>query len=131
VVSHDIRYTLTIQNNQPDAPEIVFDVQRTDVLANLVLGIGDNQYQTLQFSFQQVNWQSTFLSSTVPNFDGSMFPATWNVVGETEYVALLQKLGATGVPLPMMNGLQFDFANAQISLNQGYVGILANVKLKN
>ena len=131
VVSHDIRYTLTIQNGQPDAPEIVFDVKRTDILANLVLGIGDNQCQTLQFSFQQVNWQSTFLSSTVPNFDGNKFPATWNVVGETEYVTLLQKLGATGVPLPMMNGLQFDFANAQISLNQGYVGILANVKLKN
>lgn len=130
VVTHDINYTLTIQNNQPDEPNIVFNVRRTDILANLALSLGADQTQVIQFSFKQANWQSAFVSSTVPGFNGPDFPSTWNVVGEQQYVILLQKLGSTGVPLPMLQNLQFDFANAQLSIQENYLSVLAQVQLK-
>ncbi|WP_275575200.1 hypothetical protein [Methylocucumis oryzae] len=40
-------------------------------------------------------------------------------------------LGATGVPLPIMQNFQFDFSNAELSVQTGYVSILANVVYKN
>ncbi|MCC7505555.1 MAG: hypothetical protein IT259_09645, partial [Saprospiraceae bacterium] len=46
---------------------------------------------------------------------------------EYNYAANLVKFGQEGVPLPIMKGFQFDFANAQLSLQEGYVSILANV----
>ncbi len=131
VVTHNINYTLEIQNFQPTLPNIIFNIQRVDILGNLALGIGTNQAQTLQFQFNHASWQATFVSSTVSQFDGSYFPSTWNIVGEPRYDQLLATLGASGVPLPIMQGLQFDFGNTRLSINEGYVSILANVLYKN
>ncbi|MDX1912155.1 MAG: hypothetical protein SFV22_11740 [Saprospiraceae bacterium] len=131
VVTHDINYALVIQNfrtDPPNPPNIVFNIRRVDILADLKLGIGSNQAQTMQFSFNHANWQATFVSSTVPDFNGADFPSTWNIAGEPHYDSLLQTLGANGVPLPIMQGLQFDFDNAQLIIQDGYVSILADVQ---
>ena len=131
VVSHDINFTLVIQNFQTSEPNIVFNVKRTDILANLALGIGPGNTQTMQFSFKNVTYDVTFLNSNIPNLDGTLLAITWSTVGETNYDTLLSKLGASGVPVPIMQGLQFDFSNAQLSIQDSYVSILANVIYQN
>ncbi|KJV06545.1 hypothetical protein [Methylocucumis oryzae] len=50
VLTQDISYTLTIQNNANPQPNITFSVKRVDVLTNLGLGISLNNTQTLQFA---------------------------------------------------------------------------------
>lgn len=130
VVTHDITYTLVIQNFQTPEPNIVFQITRVDILGNLALNINSNQAQTMQFKFFNATWVATFVSSTIPNFDGTVLDMVWGQAGEPEYETLLNQLGSTGVPIPIMQGLQFDFANAVLSVQQGYVSILANVLYK-
>lgn len=128
VLAQDITMTLTIQNDQPVLPNIVFQVQRTDLLDGLQLGVGANQRQTLQFGFANVGSSASFVSSNIPGFNGVVFEsAVWPLLAESQYMQTLKALGQTGVPLPIMEGFRFDFANAQLSVEENYVSILANV----
>ncbi len=131
VVNHDISFTLTILNGQPSQPEIVFSVKRTDILSNLKLGINSNQAQTMQFEFINATWEAQFISSSIPRFNGFSLSSIWGLAGAPNYNQLLNDLGFTGVPLPIMQGLQFDFTNAELSVQQGYISILANVVYQN
>lgn len=132
VLVQDITMTLVIQNGQPSLPNIVFQVQRTDLLNGLQLGIGANQRQTLQFGFANAGNSASYISSTVPGFDGTVFESrVWPLLAETNYEEVLESLGKTGVPLPIMAGFQFDFDQAAITLENGYVSILANLIYKN
>jgi hypothetical protein len=131
VVKQDMSFTLRIQNGQPQQPEIKFSVQRADVLTNLQLGLSHNNTQSLQFAFANASNEATFISSSIPNFDGTMFgKVVWPVTAEPQYALALQGLGKTGVPLPIMQGFQFVFDQAQLSLQEGYVSILANVEFQ-
>lgn len=130
VVHHNINYTLVIQTSESPQPTIVFNVTRVDILSNLLLGINTNQAQTMQFGFSNVTWNCTFVSSSIPGFDGSALDSVWGQAGESGYATIMANLGKTGVPVPIMQGFQFDFDQAVLSLQEGYVSILANVLYK-
>ena len=133
VVTHDINYTLTILDFEPTQPTISFNVKRVDILNNLNLGVGgaNNQAQTMQFGFTNASWTETFISSTIPGLEGGVFDGLWANAGEPQYASLMQDLGKNGVPLPIMQGFSFDFTNAELSIQNGYVSILANVNYNN
>ncbi len=132
VLTQDIEFTLLIQNGQPTPPDIKFQVQRVDVMTNLGLGINTNNNQTIQYGFANASNTPTFISSSIPGFSGSVFgTVVWPVTAEPLYEQVLNDLGKTGAPLPIMQGFQFDFENAQLSLQDGYISILSNVLYKN
>ena len=128
VVRHDLEFKLTIQNGAPTPPNLVFDLARTDVLQNLSLGTSGNA-QTLKYDFKKVEAKATFVSTTIPKFDKQSFGDTiWPLVGEPRYDEELTKIGhGTGVPLPIMQGFHFLFDQAQLSIQEGYVSVLAQV----
>ena len=49
---------------------------------------------------------------------------------EPMYAQALRDLGKRGVPLPIMQGSQFVFDHAQLSVQDGYISILANVEFQ-
>jgi hypothetical protein len=128
VVKHDLEFKLTISNGKPDPPNLVFDLARTDVLQNLSLGVSGSA-QTLKYDFKRVAATATFVSTTIPKFDKQSFGDTiWPVAGEPRYDEELTKIGhGTGVPLPIMQGFHFLFDQAQLSIQDGYVSVLAQV----
>ena len=130
-VQQTIEFTLTIEGtNINPPPNLVFTVTRTDVLQNLGLGLAGNA-QTLQFAFTKSSATAAFVSTNIPHFDKADFgDLLWPVAGEPRYDQLLQDMGKKGVPLPIMQGFQFDFDQAVLSIQQGYVSVLADVKLK-
>lgn len=129
-VTQDLIFNLVIQAGDNPNPYIKFSVKRTDVMTGLKLGLSaDKKAQTMQFGFSNANNAATFLDSSVPGFTGGLDfgGPLWHVTAEGLYADNLDKLGKTGVPLPIMQGFQFDFDNAQLSVQEGYVSILANV----
>jgi len=135
VAYHDIQFIVTILGAAPidgKAPFIEFAVSRTDFLEGLALGITHNA-QTLKFSFfpneASVSFtQSNFLSKTVIGDFGNEI---WPNVCEQLYDNALSYLGATGVPLPIMQGFQFLFEPTDISVQpQGFIAILTNVEFR-
>lgn len=131
VVNHNINFKLVILTPASPQPEIEFNITREDILTNLALGINASQAQTMQFGFTNVTWNSSFVSSSIPDFNGSDLGSVWGQAGEPGYETILSDLGKTGTPVPIMEGFQFDFENAVLSLQEGYVSILANVVYKN
>ena len=93
------------------------------------LGFGkSNQAQTLTYAFTKVDYKATYKSSTIPNFPASDFgDMIWPVVGEPAYDKVLQKMGAAGVPIPIMRGFHFLFDQAELSIQEDYLSILAQV----
>jgi hypothetical protein len=133
VVTQDMSFTLLIQNKprREDQPYIKFKVLRADVMTGLKMGLSTNNTQTLQYGFANASNEVTYTGSSIPEFDGATFQkVVWPVTAEPLYVQNLQQLGKTGVPLPIMQGFQFVFDKAQISTQQGYVSILADVEFK-
>ncbi len=128
-VTQDMQFKIVIQTTTTPQPNIIFDVTRTDVLVNLALGISGTA-QTLQFGILNVENSVTYVSSTVPNFNGPTFGGlVWPVVGESAYRTAMVGLGKTGVPIPIMQGFKFLFDEAELSVQQGFVSILADVEL--
>ncbi|HEX8745429.1 MAG TPA: hypothetical protein VF712_20055 [Thermoleophilaceae bacterium] len=130
VVAHDLEFTITIQTGDPDPPNMIFDVDRIDVLRNLGLGVSGGA-QTLKFSFGHARAVAKFVSTTIPHIDGPSFGFLWNNAGELPYDTELGKIGGgAGVPLPIMQGFHFLFDKAQLSVQEGYVSVLAQVEFK-
>lgn len=130
VVTHDFRWTLIIMNSDAQQPEIQFDMKRTDILTGLTLGIAkESKKQTLQYCFQHVNFDYTFVHSTVPGFTDRDLADIWPEAGESAYDTALADMGKQGVPIPIMEGLQFDFDKAQVSIQDAYISILAKCDL--
>jgi hypothetical protein len=130
VVTQDLEFTLTIKNGQSPEPNLVFELKRTDILQDLGLGVAGSA-QTLQYQFMRVAYEASFVSTTIPNFAKKDFGDTiWPIAGEPRYDEALAKMGKTGVPIPIMAGFQFLFQNAELSIQQGYVSILAQVAFK-
>lgn len=134
VVNHDLQFTLTILNDASPQPNIIFSVQRVDIQTNLALSIatGSTSVQTMQFSYLNHSAIPAFISSTVPGFPSSdtFAQVIWPTTGEPAYDNALAAMGKTGVPIPIMNGFQFVFENAQLSVQQGFVSIQAQVQYK-
>lgn len=128
-VHQDLEFTLTIENGAVTPPVIIFDISRDDVLQNLGLGRSGTA-QTMTYAFTRCRSTATFVTSTVPGFPGGDFGDwIWPVAGEPGYDDTLTNLGKTGVPLPIMQGFTFRFDNAVLSVQEGYVSILADVDL--
>jgi len=132
-VGQTLEFMFTINGtDEPSPPNFVFDVARTDVLQQLGLNATD-LVQTLTYEFSHAGKpQATFVSSTVPDFpSGDEFARlTWPVVGEPAYDRMLKDLGSAGVPLPVMTGFHFVFEDAELSIQEGYVDILAALMYK-
>ncbi len=130
-VTQNMHFKLVIETPTTPKPNIVFDVARTDVLLDLALGISPSgKAQTLKFGILNVNNSVTFVSSTVPHFNGLNFGVlVWPVVGESAYLTAMEGLGKTGVPIPIMQGFKFVFDDAELSIQKGFVSILADVEL--
>jgi hypothetical protein len=130
VAVQNIQFTLTIQNGAPQQPNVVFSVKRTDVLDNLTLGTSGDA-QTMKYGFRKVKSAATFVSSTVPKFESKTFgDIIWPIAGEPRYSQTLIAMGQTGVPIPIMSGFHFLFDKATLSIQEGYVSILAQVTFK-
>ncbi|MBO2012980.1 hypothetical protein [Hymenobacter negativus] len=143
VVTHDLQLQLNILTTSTPQPNIIFSMQRTDLLTNLKLGT-TNSAQTLLFDFTEVTTDATstsftFISSTVANFptNSSGLSAVWSAV-DPQYDTLLQAMGQTGVALPILSGFGYELTNGTnnqpfaISVQpQGYVAITANVQALN
>ncbi len=132
VTTQDMELQLDVQNGDDPAPNLIFDLRRVDIQTDLALGIAESgQAQTLQFSFLNASNSATFRSTTIPGFDETSFgQLIWPVVGESAYAEAMQGLGEQGVPLPIMQGFQFLFQEATLSVQDGYVSIQAQVELK-
>jgi hypothetical protein len=129
VVTQSIGMVLTILTSTTPQPTISFTVARTDILTNLALGIAGTA-QTMQFAFQEVSSGATFTASTIPDFPGQNMAGIWQAAGDSSYTETLIALGKIGVPLPIMSGFQFLFDDATLSVQQGYVSILAQVQFR-
>jgi hypothetical protein len=128
VVTHDIEITLTILNTPLPSPYFSFAVQRADILDDLVLGVSGSA-QTLQFDFLELSSSAQFGKTNIPNFDGQDFgKEIWPLIGDTEYTDVLRQMGAKGVALPIMQGFDFLFEQAVISIQISFVSVLANVQ---
>ncbi|AWN31771.1 hypothetical protein [Streptomyces sp. NEAU-S7GS2] len=130
VVTQNLEFALFIEDGK-SRPQIVFDLLRTDVLQNLALGRSGNA-QTMQYDFHKVTFDATLKSTTVPGFDKVDFGGmVWPIIGEPRYDEALQKLGKTGVALPIVQDFTFLFEQAQLSIQEHYVSVLADVAYKN
>lgn len=133
VVVHDLQFVLTILDGASPQPTITFSVQRTDIQTRLSLGVtqvAGSKAQTMQFAYLNNSYAATFVSSTVPKFpDGEQFAdIIWPQVGEPAYDNVLAAMGKAGVPIPIMSGFNFVFGGAQLSVQEGYVSIQAQIE---
>lgn len=133
VMRQTLQFTVFIDDEKGELPKIEFSVSRIDFLTNLRLGLAPaSTAQTLKFDYQKNISTTTFLSSTVPDFAdevGDQFGSIlWTVV-ESQYDDCLRRMGAEGVPLPMMQMFHFVFEEAEVSIQQGFVSIKAKVHL--
>jgi hypothetical protein len=110
-------------------PVITFNVSQTDVLQAFVLAVSGTT-QTLQFAFQIVTPLTTtkFISSTIPGINGGDFGFIWNFALQPVYAIEVAKIGQAGVALPRIQGFDFLFNNATITLVPGYANVLTDVQ---
>jgi hypothetical protein len=129
LVSQSNQVILNVISGSSTIPVITFNVSETDVLQTFVLGITGTT-QTLQFAFQLVPalTTTTFISSSIPAINSGDFTFIWNPVLQPVYVLEVQKMGQAGVALPRIQGFDFLFQNASITLQPGYASVLADVQ---
>jgi hypothetical protein len=129
VVTHSTQVVLNVIDGGNTIPVITFDISETDVLQAFVLGISGTT-QTLQFAFQIVQplTTSTFVSSSIPGINSGDFGFIWNFVLQTVYATEVAKIGQAGVALPRIQGFNFLFNNATITLQPGYANVLCDVQ---
>ncbi|PWB35113.1 hypothetical protein DCO48_03755 [Pseudomonas sp. SDI] len=133
VMRQNLKFTVFIDTGEQTPPKLEFTVSRIDLLTNLRLGLAPTSIaQTLKFDYQKNSAKTTFLSTTIPGVAedlGTPFGnMLWTVV-ESKYDDCLQRMGAEGVPLPMMEMFHFVFEQAELSVQQGFVSIKAKVHL--
>lgn len=137
VVSQTLGFTVTIETDDPpeQRPNVVFDVTRKDVLRPTALGPLPEtpDVETLKFEFDVGEKAvAQLVSSTVPGYaDYAMadFNTLWKGC-EISYDQALTAEGNKGVPVPMMDGFQFLLDAADLSVQDGYLSISANVEIR-
>jgi hypothetical protein len=128
VVQHDNQVVMNVIVNGETIPVFTLSIQETDVLQAFVLGTSGTT-QTLQFAFQIVPPLTTaaLVSSTIPGINASSFPFIWNYVLQTVFATEVAKMGQAGVALPRIQGFNFLFTSATVTLNAGYAAVLTDV----
>jgi hypothetical protein len=134
VMTSHLKVTLLIDNSANPLPYITVPVTRTDVFTELALDHGPNQTQTLKHSFISAGFIASKggVETNVPGFTWSDgFAANfWQLIGEPAYDSAIKHIGKNGSPLPITAGLKFDFTNAELNVQDGYVWIKAKVEYK-
>jgi hypothetical protein len=129
--TQSMTFEILVQNGAPTLPNVIFDVDRTDVMTDLGLGVTASQAQSMQFSFVNVSNSATFVSTTIPGFNKDAFGSfVWPVVGESAYATAMQKLGETGVAIPIARGFSFLLTDSVLSIQNGYVSISTQLEFK-
>jgi len=128
VVTHSNQVILNVVWQQTTIPVLTFNVAESDSLDAFVLGIA-GPTQTLQFVPTLIPTLTTaqFVSSTIGIKSGD-FGYVWNWVFQPVFVTVAQAVGRAGVALPRMQGFDFLFDSAMITLKQGYADVLTDVK---
>jgi hypothetical protein len=129
VVTHSNQVILNVVDAGVTVPVITFNVSQTDILQAFALGTSGTT-QTLQFAFQIVTPLTTtqFVSSSIPGIDSGDFSYIWNWVLQLVYGNEVAKIGEAGVALPRIQGFDFLFSNAAITLAPGYANVLSDVQ---
>ncbi len=131
VVTHSNQVIMNVVSGGQTIPVITFNVSQTDVLQNFQLGIAGTT-QTLQFAFQIVDGltSTTFVSSSITGtgIDSGDFSFIWNWVLQNVFASEVALIGQAGVALPRMQGFNFLFSNAIVTLQPGYASVLADVQ---
>ena len=94
-----------------------------------VLGSSGSQ-QTVQFDFTLVtsSTQASLVDSNYQPINILSFPALWNTGFEPAYADTMAALGSQGVPLPYMQGFEFLFDSATVTVEEGLVSVVANLE---
>jgi len=129
VATHSDQVILNVVDTGNTIPVITFNVSQTDVLQGFALGISGTT-QTLQFAFQIVSPLTTtqFVSSPIPGINSGDFSYIWNWVLQPVYGLEVAKIGQAGVALPRIQGFNFLFNKANITLASGYANVLSDVQ---
>jgi hypothetical protein len=129
VVTHNNHIVLNVIDAGTTVPVITFSVIQTDTLRSFVLGISGTT-QTLQFAFQPVPDLTTtaFISSPIKGINGGDFGIIWQSALEPVYALEVAKIGEAGVALPRIQGFNFLFDRATITLAPGYASVLTDVQ---
>ncbi len=131
VTTQDMNFEILVQNGASPLPNVIFDVARVDVMTDLTLGVTASNAQSMQFSFVNVSNSATFVSTTIPGFNKDSFGTfVWPVVGENAYATAMEKLGQTGVAIPIARGFSFLLTDSVLSIQDGYVSISTQLEFK-
>ena len=122
---------ILVENGATPRPNLVFDLQRTDIMTDLSLGTTATNAQSMMFSFANASNQVTFKSTTIPGFSKKNFgDFVWPVVGESSYATAMQGMGQRGVAIPIAQGFSFLLTHSTLSVQEGYISIAAQLEFK-
>jgi hypothetical protein len=133
VVHKSTRVVLNVLDGGKTIPVITFDVDETDVLEDMQLGVAKSGLtQTLKYAFVNLSHltTTTFVSSPFPKVDSDHFAYIWKHALHDAYKGVYEGVGKHGIALPRIEGFDFIAEHAAIALEQGYVSVLADVRHK-
>ncbi|TCK28605.1 LBP/BPI/CETP family protein [Ancylobacter aquaticus] len=131
VTNQTMELQILVENGATPRPNLVFDLQRTDIMTDLSLGTTATNAQSMMFSFANASNQVTFKSTTIPGFSKKNFgDFVWPVVGESSYATAMQGMGQRGVAIPIAQGFSFLLTHSTLSVQEGYISIATQLEFK-
>ena len=131
VTTQSMEFEILVENGATPRPNLIFDLQRTDVMTDLSLGTTSTNAQSMMFSFANAGNEVTFKSTTIPRFSKQNFGTIlWPVAGESSYAAAMQGMGQRGVAIPIAQGFSFLLTHSTLSIQDGYISIASQLEFK-
>lgn len=131
VTTQSMQFEILVENGATPRPNLIFNLQRTDVMTDLSLGTTSTNAQSMMFSFANAGNEVTFKSTTIPRFSKQNFGTIlWPVAGESSYAAAMQGMGQRGVAIPIAQGFAFLLTHSTLSIQQGYISISSQLEFK-
>lgn len=131
VTTQSMQFEIFVENGATPRPNLIFDLQRTDVMTDLQLGTTATNAQSMMFSFANANNAVTFQSTTIPRFSKQNFGTIlWPVAGESAYAMAMQGMGQRGVAIPIAQGFSFLLTQSTLSIQDGYISIASQLEFK-
>lgn len=130
LVKHSNQAIMNVIAHGDTIQVLKFDVTETDSLDGFKLGISGTT-QTLQFGFTIVPGltTATFVSSPIPGIgNNGGFAYIWNLALQPQFANVAKAIGERGVALPRIQGFNFLFEEATVTLENGYANVLTDVK---
>lgn len=131
VTTQKMQFEILVENGANPLPNLVFELDRTDVMTDLLLGTTASNAQSMMFKFTNVSNTVTFKSTTIPGFSKQTFGSfVWPVVGESAYAAAMTGMGQRGVAIPIAQGFSFLLTASTLSIQDGYISISTQLEFK-